>query len=65
MAGDGHWTYAEWLERTIDKIAVRGALAPVEHREDWLRIQVRLALRQALAHGRSGLGNNDPVVHRD
>jgi hypothetical protein len=63
MTGDGYWTYAEWLEQTVEKIAVLGSAAPAEHREDWLRVQVRAALGQALRHGRSGRGDEEPVAH--
>ncbi len=60
MSG-GHWTYEEWEKHTIDKI-VRVAMAVSEEdREDWLRVQIKAAIRQSLAHGRSGRSDTDPV----
>ncbi|NMN89130.1 MULTISPECIES: hypothetical protein [unclassified Novosphingobium] len=57
-----HWTYQEWEDATVEKIATLGAVAPDEHRVDYLRVQVRSAIRQALRHGRSGLDDNEAVV---
>ncbi len=61
MSGE-HWTYSEWATNTVEKIVVMGLAAPEEHRADWLRLQISLAIEQALRHGRSGLGDDDPVV---
>ncbi len=55
MSGE-HWTYNEWAESTVEKIVVRGLAAPEEHRADWLRLQIGLAIKHALRHGRSGCG---------
>jgi hypothetical protein len=57
-----HWTYEQWADKTAEKIAVMGLLAPEERREEWIRLQIGLALRKALRHGRSGRGDGDPVV---
>jgi len=59
---DGYWTYAEWLEATVRKIVAGGLSAPEQHRADWLDVQIRSAISQALRHGRSGLGEDDPVA---
>ncbi|MBC9032144.1 hypothetical protein IAG41_07055 [Sphingomonas sp. JC676] len=61
MSGE-HWTYNEWATNTVEKIVVMGLAAPEEHRADWLRLQIGSAIEQALRHGRSGLGDDDPVV---
>ncbi|MBS0298160.1 MAG: hypothetical protein JSR45_17815 [Proteobacteria bacterium] len=60
---EGYWTYAQWLEATVQKI-VRVADSPIsrEDRVAWLDVQIRLAIAQALRHGRSGRGDNDPVA---
>jgi hypothetical protein len=59
---DDHWTYQQWEDATVEKIATLGAAAPEEHRADYLRVQVRAAIRQALRHGRSGLTDDEPAV---
>lgn len=56
------WTFEEWEDATVDKIVDMGLAAPEEHRADYLRIQIRLAIQQALRHGRSGRANDDLVV---
>jgi hypothetical protein len=63
MANDAHyWTYAEWEQETIAKI-VRVAMAvPESDREGWLQVQIEVAIRQALRHGRSGRSDDDPVM---
>jgi len=61
----GHFTYAEWEKWAIDKIADiatgRMKLTEENYREHYLRVQVEAMIRQAVRHGRSGLGNDDPV----
>jgi hypothetical protein len=62
---NGHFTYAEWENWAVDKIAnaaFRWEMNDETARESYVRIQVQAMLRQALRHGRSGLGNNDLVV---
>nr|WP_294811225.1 hypothetical protein [uncultured Sphingomonas sp.] len=61
MNGD-HWTYAEWEENTVDKIVTKGLSAPEEHRADYLRVQIKAAVRQALRHGQSGRSESEPIV---
>lgn len=56
-----YWTYAEWEVNTIDKIVKVGLSAPEEHREDYLRCQIKAAVRQARRHGQAGLSESDPV----
>jgi hypothetical protein len=58
---DGHWTFNEWVEATVHKIATMGVAAPEEHRADYLNVQIRSAILQALRHGRSGRGDDEPV----
>jgi len=72
---DGYFTYAEWERWAVDKIAniafgdlkrvniSTGHSQPIdkEDREDYLRVQIEAVVRQALRHGRSGRGDNDPV----
>jgi hypothetical protein len=57
-----HWTYEEWSANTVEKIVTTGLTLPEEHRADWLRLQISLGLNQSLRHGRSGRGDQDPVV---
>jgi hypothetical protein len=59
---DDHWAYNEWEDATVERIVAMGLSAPNEHRADFLRVQIRLAIRQALRHGRSGLSDTDPVA---
>ncbi|RZF60541.1 hypothetical protein EWE75_22580 [Sphingomonas populi] len=59
---DHHWTYDEWAANTVEKIATLGFALPDEHRADWLRLQIGLAISHSLRHGRSGRGDDDPVV---
>lgn len=72
---NGYFTYNEWEKWAVDKIAniafgrlrrvdaVTGELSPIDQqdREDYLRVQIEAVIRQALRHGRSGRGNDDPV----
>ena len=57
-----HWTYLQWEDATVEKVAALGAATPEQHRADYLRVQVRSAIRQALRHGRSGRGDDEAVV---
>jgi hypothetical protein len=63
---NGYFTYAEWEQFAVDKItgiAFHWKLnTDEEGRESYLRIQARAMLRQALRHGRSGRGDDDPVA---
>ncbi|UKK85075.1 hypothetical protein L7H23_02900 [Sphingopyxis sp. BSN-002] len=61
MSAD-HWTYSEWEENTVEKIVTTGLSVPDVHRADYLRVQIKLAIQQALLHGRSGRSNDEPVV---
>jgi hypothetical protein len=61
MANEFHWTYAEWVKNTVDKIAGFGASVPEKDREDYLRVQVELAIGQAFRNGRAGVSDNDLV----
>jgi len=62
MGPDGHFTYDEWAAHTVEKIVSMGLPLPEEHRADYLRLQISLALNQALRHGRSGRSNDEPVA---
>jgi hypothetical protein len=59
---DQHWTYDEWEANTVEKIVTMGLALPDERRADWLRLQIGLAIKHSLRHGRSGRGDHDPVV---
>lgn len=59
---DQHWTYEQWAENTVEKIVSTGLALPEEHRADWLRLQIGLAIGQALRHGRSGRDDDDLIV---
>lgn len=39
-----------------------GLSAPEEHRADYLRLQITLAIRQAHRHGQAARSENDPTV---
>ena len=62
----GYFTYREWEKCTVDKIAAiasgRMALIDESHREGYLRVQIESMIRQALRHGRSGRGDDDPIT---
>ena len=61
----GYFTYREWEKWAVDKITAIGTgrmkLIDEKYREGYLRIQVESMIRQALRHGRSGRGDDDPV----
>lgn len=61
MSGE-HWTFEEWEKATVGKIVGTSLDAPEEHRADYLRVQIRLAIRQALRHGRSGRTDHELIV---
>ena len=58
---DAHWTYDEWATNTVEKIVGVGMDLPDEHRADWPRLQIGLAIDQAYRNGRSGIGFDDRV----
>jgi hypothetical protein len=63
MSGpDGYWTFNEWVDNTVVKIVALGLAVPEEHRADYLKIQIRAAIMQALRHGRSGASDEAPVA---
>lgn len=62
IMNDGHWSFREWETHTIEKIISVSRDASPDVRDDYLRVQIGLAIQQALRHGRSGLGDDDPVV---
>jgi hypothetical protein len=57
----GYWTYEEWEKHTIDKIVGVAMAVDENDREGWLRVQIKAAVRQSLAHGRSGRSDTDPI----
>jgi hypothetical protein len=62
MADGDHWTYAQWVRNTVNKIATLGAAAPEKDREDYLRVQVEAAIRKAFRNGQAGVSDDDPVA---
>ncbi len=63
MTGAHHFTFKEWLTWTVDKIVTRSLHHTAEEdRDGYLRVQIEGAIRQALAHGRSGRSDDDPIV---
>jgi hypothetical protein len=61
MDENGYWTFAEWTEATVNKIVRVAESASEKDRADWLDVQIRAAIMQALRHGRSGRANDEPV----
>jgi hypothetical protein len=71
----GYFTYAEWEQWATNKLTdiafgdlqrvntLTGHSRPIDRkdREEYLRVQIEAVIQQALRHGRSGRGNNDPV----
>jgi hypothetical protein len=62
MTDPHYWTFSEWLRETVNKIVIFGLSAPEEQREDYLRVQIEAAFRQALRHGKAGKSDDDPVT---
>jgi hypothetical protein len=63
MSDPHYWTFRDWLAATVDKIATRTIKhTPPEHQEGYLRVQLEVAIKQALRHGRSGRSDDDPVT---
>ena len=72
---NGYFTYAEWERWMVGKItniafgqlervnSVTGGVHSIDQadREGYLRVQIEAAIQQALRHGRSGRGDDDPV----
>ena len=56
-------TFAEWIDFEAVRIVRMGLLAPQEHQADYMRVQIRVALRKAVAHGRDGLSDEHPPRH--
>jgi hypothetical protein len=60
---NGYWTYREWLQHTVGKIAVAGSrVSDLEDREAYLRVQIEAAILKSLSHGRSGRSDDEPVI---
>jgi len=72
---NGHFTYNEWQQWAVDKITSlsigrlsivnqSGHSKPVDEktRREYLEVQIVSMLQQALRHGRSGRGDDDPVT---
>ena len=53
-------TFAEWVPFEAERIVRLGLAAPVEHRADYMRVQIEAALRKAAAHFKDGFGPDDP-----
>jgi hypothetical protein len=53
-------TFAEWIPFEAERIVTLGLMAPIEHRSDYMRIQIESALEKAAAHFRDGLTSADP-----
>jgi hypothetical protein len=56
------FTYRQWADYEPDRITELGLAAPPEHRADWFKVQIRLAIAKALRHGQSGRAEDDEVV---
>jgi hypothetical protein len=54
-------TFADWVTFEADRIVGLGFRAPPEHRADYVRVQIQAALGRAVAHGRAGLSDDDPL----
>ena len=59
---EGYWTFSQWTDATVRKIVRVADGASREDRVAWLDVQIRLAIMQALRHGRSGRADDDPVA---
>ena len=51
--------FREWIDFEADRIVRMGLLAPDEHREDYMKVQIQAALKKAFAHGRDRLTETD------
>jgi hypothetical protein len=51
--------FREWIDFEAERIVRMGMLAPADHREDYMKVQIQAALRKAFAHGRDGLAEAD------
>jgi len=61
MDQSGYWTFSEWVEATVGKIVRVADSASAKDRADWLDVQIRAAIMQALRHSRSGRADDEPV----
>lgn len=57
---DTSLTFSEWISFEAERIVRMGLAAPVEHRADYMRVQIEAALRKASDHFRDGLTDEDP-----
>jgi hypothetical protein len=55
-------TFADWVIFEADRIVGMGLRAPQEHRADYMRVQIQVALRRVADHGRAGLSDEDPLL---
>lgn len=62
VMSDDHWTYRQWENNTVEKIVTMGLAVEDANRADYLRVQIRNAIRQSLRHGQSGRAEDDPVT---
>jgi len=52
--------FSQWIDFEAQRIVKMGLQAPKSHRADYMFVQIHSALQKAFAHGRDGLGEDDP-----
>lgn len=62
LADEHYWTFSEWKRATVNKIVGVALKCDPKHQQDYLSVQIGLAIEQALRHGRYGRSNDDPVT---
>jgi hypothetical protein len=54
-------TFAEWRNRRVERFVELALTAPEEHRADYMRVQAKSLVDDALRFSRAGLQDGDPM----
>ena len=56
-----HMTFAQWRAKRLERFVSLVSLAPEEHRADYMRVQAKSLVDDALKFSRDGLCDDDPM----
>jgi hypothetical protein len=57
-------TFAEWRKHRVERFVGLALSAPEEHRADYMRVQAKSLVDDALKFSRAGLQDDDPMPTR-
>jgi hypothetical protein len=54
-------TFAEWRNHRVERFVALALTAPEEHRADYMRVQAKSLVDDALMFSRAGVQDHDPM----